>query len=950
MTSITKRRSYQELTSIRTSYSNKKEVASFSRKEVYKEGLGSREGKSYTELRSSRDISACRNIHSYNELLGYSDFTKNREKRSVSQCREKRRSNNEVKGSQEYLKGSFQNLRNMKERERHSFQDVTNLVDLGSSTNLSSFMEKGSCEELAAENWKIKMFLESTEVTRCQSQSDMANLNNNPVYFHQTLDREFLNCGICLSRYTNPKVLPCLHTFCQVCLSNYIPEESLSVSCPVCRQQSILPVDGVKALQTNFFITNVMDVVSQTEVCGICNEESCKPVSRCTDCDKYLCEKCIIPHREDDNLKTHVLVNVTAFTSSGDNEGPISLTCPNHEGNPLQFYCTGCETGVCQDCTSVEHIGHGIISVAEAVKEHKTTLHDLIKGARQQVPNIEASINQIEELIQSLVKHTEITESKITETFDDLIRLMAERKATLVKDLNNIYNHKQHVLKEQKENLENILTKIQSCCEFTEETLEHGNDTEILLVKKEMSDKLREYSYSRIQQQPEENDYVNFDTAHCQGLKKSIGNLGCIHYNSAIGYNTTATGDSLRHAIVNKPGVVTITTKDHHGNLVKTGHSQIESELQATNGDRIIPAITDQQNGTFELVYLLPREDTYVMFIKLYGQHIKGSPFKVKAVSKTADETDSTGSSSKIPRTVVKQKGTKRPSSSRSGSNRRSNIIEDDLLWRVGVKGRNKGEFTNPQGLCSTNGKILVADSNNQVAQVFSLSGECRLRFGTAGRVPGKMQRPTGVGITLNGNFLVADYDNKWVSVFSPEGKYINKIGTGKLLGPKGIAVDSNGHIIVVDNKASSIFIFQSNGKLISRFGSRGNREDQFAGPHFVAVNASNDIIVSDFHNHCVKVFDCEGNYLFGFGSNGEGNGQFNAPTGVAVDEYGNILVADWGNSRIQAFDSNGSFLSYVNTSADPLYGPQGLAITSEGQVVVADSGNHCIKVYKYLQ
>ena len=143
------------------------------------------------------------------------------------------------------------------------------------------------------------------------------------------------------------------------------------------------------------------------------------------------------------------------------------------------------------------------------------------------------------------------------------------------------------------------MTKISKCCEFTEETLEHGNDTEILLVKKETSDKLREYSYSRIQLQPEENDHVNFDTAHCQGLKKSIGNLGCIHHNSAIAYNTTATGDSLRHAIVNKPGIVTITTKDHHGNLVKTGHSLLESELQATNGDRIIPAITDQQKWNF---------------------------------------------------------------------------------------------------------------------------------------------------------------------------------------------------------------------------------------------------------------------------------------------------------------------------------------------------------------
>ena len=52
----------------------------------------------------------------------------------------------------------------------------------------------------------------------------------------------------------------------------------------------------------------------------------------------------------------------------------------------------------------------------------------------------------------------------------------------------------------------------------------------------------------------------------------------------------------------------------------------------------------------------------------------------------------------------------------------------------------------------------------------------------------------------------------------------------------------------------------------------------------------------------------------------------------------------------LQVFDSQGSFLTYINTSADPLYGPQGIAITEEGSVVVADSGNHCIKIYRYLQ
>lgn len=45
------------------------------------------------------------------------------------------------------------------------------------------------------------------------------------------------------------------------------------------------------------------------------------------------------------------------------------------------------------------------------------------------------------------------------------------------------------------------------------------------------------------------------------------------------------------------------------------------------------------------------------------------------------------------------------------------------------------------------------------------------------------MQRPTGVAALPNGNYVVADYENKWVSVFEPSGKYITRLGHGKLLG-----------------------------------------------------------------------------------------------------------------------------------------------------------------------
>lgn len=764
------------------------------------------------------------------------------------------------------------------------------------------------------------------------------------------IDRQLLNCGICLERYKAPKVLPCLHTFCQKCLANYIPAESLSVTCPICRQQSILPVQGVSALQTNFFITNLMEVVDQPNICRTCSREQAKPSTKCMDCAEFLCTSCTSIHQALDQTKEHNVVALSDISGNSESEVDTTLVCPSHDGNALRFYCIACETAVCGDCTSVEHIGHKTVPLFDAIQEQKILLHTLVSGAREQVPCLEESINLVNDVVGSLDLQNKSAEEKILSAFDELSNMLQVRKTALLAELQTIYNRKHQILSEQKETLESILNKITNCCDFTEETLKHGSETEILLIKTEMSEKLKELGALKLQYQPEENECLVFDHTHCQTLRKSLSSVGAVQTNSAVAFESTASGEGLKMCYPGKATTITVISKDRKGELVRVGYASLSAEIRDEDDMVSNPFVMDKQNGTYEVTYTVEKAGTYSLEIKLYGHHIKGSPFKFKAIN--AGEEADHFNNSKIPRTLnVKQKGTKRPPSSRShGSNRRSNAIEDDLVIRVGEKGRNKGEFSNPQGLHVVGDKIIIADSNNQTVQVFNSNGECKLKFGSPGRVAGKMQRPTGIASTLNGNYLVADYDNKWISVFSPEGKYMNKIGTGKLLGPKGVAVDKNGHIIVIDNKGSCIFIFQSNGKLISKFGSRGNHDWQFAGPHYVAINANNDIIVSDFHNHCIKVFDSEGNFLFTFGSNGEGNGQFNAPTGVAVDQKGNILVADWGNSRIQVFDSSGSFLSFVNTAADPLYGPQGLAVTSDGYVAVADSGNHCFKIYKYLQ
>ncbi|KAK2517574.1 hypothetical protein Q9233_013009 [Columba guinea] len=447
------------------------------------------------------------------------------------------------------------------------------------------------------------------------------------------IDQQFLVCSICLDRYRNPKT-------------------------------SILPERGVAALQNNFFITNLMEVL-QRQPDG--------------------------PHpaRGGDPL--------SAVTGQ-------PLCCPNHEGKVMEFYCEPCETAMCRECTAGEHREHRTVPLRDVLEQHKAALQQQLDA----------------------------------------------------------------VLQAQLEALRQGQESILSSCAFAEQALRHGTAGEVLLVQKQMGERLGELAARAFPEHPHENAQLDL-AVETDAVRRSILNLGALVTTSATAHQTVATGEGLRHAVY-----------------------------------------TPRAEGDFQLSVLL------------YGQPLRGSPFRVRAVRPcdVPPSPDDAKRRVKSPSGAhIRQKAVRRPSSMYSSGKKKENPIEDELIFRV-----------------------------------FSNEGQFRLRFGVRGRSPGQLQRPTGVTVDTNGDIIVADYDNRWVSIFSPEGKFKSKIGAGRLLGPKGVAVDRNGHIIVVDNKACCVFIFQPSGKMVAKFGSRGTAERQFAGPHFVAVNNKNEIVVTDFHNHSVKV------------------------------------------------------------------------------------------------
>jgi len=63
-------------------------------------------------------------------------------------------------------------------------------------------------------------------------------------------------CRICYGEFTQPKQLPCGHTFCQNCLQKFV-NPKLMVECPTCREETQLSLLGVSSLPDNHEVTSM---------------------------------------------------------------------------------------------------------------------------------------------------------------------------------------------------------------------------------------------------------------------------------------------------------------------------------------------------------------------------------------------------------------------------------------------------------------------------------------------------------------------------------------------------------------------------------------------------------------------------------------------------------------------------------------------------------------------
>ncbi len=121
--------------------------------------------------------------------------------------------------------------------------------------------------------------------------------------------QDLCRCPVCLQPFTQPKLLPvCGHTFCLQCLQKLPPSTPKSVRCPLCRQQSPLPISGIQGFPDDRTARNLMDHLqsrsSSLNCYRVCPFHSKEYKHFCKGCEHALCADCRVEHQREHGLLT----------------------------------------------------------------------------------------------------------------------------------------------------------------------------------------------------------------------------------------------------------------------------------------------------------------------------------------------------------------------------------------------------------------------------------------------------------------------------------------------------------------------------------------------------------------------------------------------------------------------------------------------------------------------
>ncbi|XP_062605127.1 E3 ubiquitin-protein ligase TRIM56-like [Saccostrea cucullata] len=325
-----------------------------------------------------------------------------------------------------------------------------------------------------------------------------------------TIKEEFLICPICFETYKDPKVLPCLHSFCKTCINTFISKQNTKRkhTCPVCRENFQLQNHSTDDLKTNFCLKNLIEVINSgkqdpAKLCTFCSlkGESNEATSQCLTCKDVLCSECA-DHRHRSTTLTinHKVVLLTEINSGKYNDeirAKQQIPCSEHAGEDLRYFCETCDVPICRDCIVLSHQSHKFIAPSDARKEVDQSIRLLMSALKENLERFQLAKKNVSLAMEKVLVEKQGFKENLEKCVNEIIENIKESKLAIENDLEEFLKSKQDSLRIQEESIEKNSKQLEESYSFCSNILKCGSDIEILTMKSEMNERLSKLKSSK---------------------------------------------------------------------------------------------------------------------------------------------------------------------------------------------------------------------------------------------------------------------------------------------------------------------------------------------------------------------------------------------------------------------------------------------------------------------
>lgn len=743
--------------------------------------------------------------------------------------------------------------------------------------------------------------------------------------------KDQVHCVVCLDVYDQPRTLPCLHSFCTLCLEN-LPQKKEGyryvIVCPICRTKVDVPNDGVRCFPNAFHINNLIEVYQKltkvkgkSTLCENCNEGNA--TGHCAQCRQFLCNDCITTHKKWTMFSQHVIksleemahTSVDTMITAKKSEKLEVQSCKKHN-KPLEIYCETCDEVICSNCTVKLHKDHEYDLISDTYEKQQQIIESHLKPVEEEIRKATVVSNDLEKRRKKVKEKGKVVKRDIHRMVEDVISILQRSEASLTQKVDKIMQGEEEELTEKSKSVEMALGHMRSCQDFVTQLLSIGNEQQVLVSKKQMIDRMSSVvqmvNLESLQVKEEFDLQFNPDST-VETAARSIGDVSLVLPQSSTP-DYTASQFTCGAIAMNKSKVrIPIVIKGAFSHLDEVKVTCSVAQEGEKKGKAILAnVISDATQGNYSI--------------------------NCHPVSNGRHQLAVFANDTKI--------GT------------RSIVIPFNPYLQVINPVTFLQKLDSPYGVSvSPSGIVAVVECSSNSVSVLDSKGHKMKSVGgkEGGEKNGqaKFNYPRGVALTHDNHILVSD--NHRLQKVTLDGKLVEIIGQPgmgdlEFNTPCGVKVhEEDGKVYIVESSNHRVQVLNPDLTFSHKFGSQGAGPGQFTRPRDIAFDLKGNIYITDAGNHRIQKFSPQGEYICSIGGPGCGAGQLSRPHGIAVDAYGMVHVAEVANHRVSSFTVDGDFVRSFGeegSGRDQFKGAGGMAIGSDGRLYICDFYNKRVAVY----